>query len=78
MPVELATDCIELDMALISSSVLSATPHCAQELDMTPLLASNIVSKLDTQSLIAGQPSVVEPSPPKTLYEVALSRPSKK
>jgi hypothetical protein len=37
-----------------------------------------IVSKLETQSLTAGQPSEVSPLPPKTAYEVALSRPSRK
>ena len=36
-----------------------------------------MVSKSETQSLIAGQPSEVSPSPPKAAYVVALSRPSK-
>ena len=93
MPVEEATDWMLLDISDISSSVLSATPHCVQELDMTPLFAANLklgvlvlgsglvgadvahmVSKSETQSLMAGQPSAVVPSPPKTAYEVALSR----
>ena len=95
MPVELATDLMAVDISEISSSVLSVTPHCVQELDMTPLFASNLlimlvepliqepgrpymVSKSDTQSDIDGHPELASPFPPKTAYDVALSRLSKK
>lgn len=78
IPVELATDWIADDISEISESELSATPNCEQEVDITPWLAANMVSKSGTQSLIAGHPSAVSPSPPNSAYEVALSRPSKK
>jgi hypothetical protein len=42
MPVELATDWMTVDISEISSSELSANPHCAQEVDITPWFASNL------------------------------------